>query len=149
MRGMSAASVARRLGIAKSKMTRLESGAQPVSIDDMFAIAMILSVAPAVLLTPWGEDGEAVRIAISEHEQIILDGPQVTEEMFDLIIGRLNAGFALFLNAREFASTGPKAVRENAKNAQVFASLEELGWQFKRAATTSPGGMTRSEGGDA
>jgi transcriptional regulator with XRE-family HTH domain len=149
MRGFSAAALARRVGFPKSKMTRLEGGSQSVTLDELFAIAMALSVAPAVLLTPWGEDGEALSIAINPHEQVIFDGPDVTNEVFDFIIGRLNPGFALFLNAREFANTGPKAVRENARNAQVFASLEELGWEFRQSSTTSPGGITRSEGGDA
>ena len=149
-RGVSAAAVARRLGISKSKMTKLESGSQPVSLDEMFAFAFVLSVAPAVLLTPWeewDEDSVKVSIGISPRETIVFDGPRVGEAMFDLIIGRLNPEFALLVNAREFANTAPAAIRSNARNREIFVSLQDLGWEFRESSTTSPGGMTRSEGG--
>jgi transcriptional regulator with XRE-family HTH domain len=147
-RGLSAAAVARRLGISKSKMTKLESGTQQVSIDEMFAFAFVLSVAPAVLLTPWeewGDDSVEVVCAISPDETVVLDGPRVGDAVFDLVIGRLNPEFALFVNAREFASTAPASIRRNARNRDVFVSLQDLGWEFTESSTTSPGGLTRSE----
>jgi transcriptional regulator with XRE-family HTH domain len=145
LRGLSAVSVARRLGFSKSKMTKLESGAQVVTVDELFAFAFVLSVAPAVLLVPWGEDGESISIAISDTERIIFDGPNLSETVFDLIIGRVNPNFALFMNPRDFANTAPPVVVANASNRQIFLALEEVGWAFTNSTVASPGGMTRTE----
>ena len=149
LRGLSAAAVARRVGISKSKMTKLESGNQPVSVDEMFAFALILSVSPAVLLTPWDEweeESVEVSIRVSADETVFFGGRQVTEATFDFIIGRLHPEFALFVNPRDFAATAPSAIRANAKNREVFVGLQELGWEFRDSTVTSPGGITRSEG---
>lgn len=147
IRGIKSAHLASRVGLEASAVTKVEKGIRALKVDELFAFAFALSVSPAVLMTPWGEDDETYVVQVGPNMSFSVSGTEATVAIYDFIVGRLNPAFALMLNPREFANTVPRAVRGDVANAQVFRDLEELGWQFSVDGTvvTSSGGLTRME----
>lgn len=84
-RGWDAAQFAARLGVDRSTVTKLESGARGVSLDDAFAYAGTLGVHPSVLMAPMDStpvqvspgdviDGHLMRAWLRGHAYVRPDG---------------------------------------------------------------------------
>ena len=124
LRDMRQAALARSLGWSKQTLSKLETGARNVTVDDVLSLALALHVAPAVLMTPW-EDDERLVVAVRRG-----DAHLDSAEAFGWIVGAPDPGtLALLANPVDYFSTTPAAVQRRYGTGWLREVREALGWE--------------------
>jgi transcriptional regulator with XRE-family HTH domain len=154
--GIQSAALAARVGMTPQVYSALEGGSRRIRVDELMSLALALSVAPAVLLVPWDDDGYELAVELRGGAEVHVfgtraEGANRVRAPHDFIVGRLNPGLMMSLNPRTFTDTGPSSVVEDELNWDRYGRLSAAGWNMTLDGTsvTSPGGMTRTEAGDA
>jgi transcriptional regulator with XRE-family HTH domain len=136
LRGLDQADVGRRLGWSTSTVSKVEAGHRRTTTDDLLALAVVLSVAPAFLLVPW-EDGELV-VRLKD-----LEISMAPEEAIAWVVGE--AAPAPLLDPRDYFWTSPPSRRKRV--AEILKQLEAAGlvsFPEPGVASFRTGGITRT-----
>jgi transcriptional regulator with XRE-family HTH domain len=155
-RGITGAALAERLGMSPQAFSALENGKRGIRVDELMSVALALSVAPSHLMVPWDDDGHELAIDLRDGAERYVfggrtDDPERVRAPHDFIVGRLSHVFALWLNPASFSQTVPETLADDELAFDRFERLRRAGWNVSLDGTrvSSPGGITRTEGGGA
>lgn len=144
LRDLKQAQLARRLGWSKQTLSKLETGARNITVDDLLALALVLHVAPVVLMIP-DEDDEALRVTLGDDP----DDPDwavglSSAEAYGWMTGVPDPTSAIFMyaNQADYFGTTPSPVMRRYGARWLREVREEHGWTVSDDGTVVDTGGT-------